>query len=141
MITQTLTTNFKQGLLQGLFVFSSGLTTRYKIALYSSTADLNAATTVYTTTGEISGTGYTAGGKYVTPTTPASDGTTGYVNFSDISWTGASFTAGGALIYDTSNSNAAVAVLSFGGDKTPSGGVFTVQFPSNTSTTALIRIA
>ena len=141
MITQTLTTSFKYGLLQGLHIFSTAYLTRYKIALYSSTADLNAATPAYTTTGEISGTGYTAGGIFVVPTQPASEGTTAYVSFSDASWTGASFTAAGALIYDTYQLNASVAVLNFGGNKTPSNGTFTIQFPTNTSTTALIRIA
>ena len=141
MITQTLTTSFKVGLLLGEFSFASAVLTRYKIALYSSTANLNADTTVYTTTGEITGTGYVAGGKYITPTIATSSGTTAYVSFSDTSWTGASFTAAGALIYDTTQANASIAVLSFGGNKTPGNGTFTIQFPANTSTTAIIRIA
>jgi hypothetical protein len=137
MILQTLTTSFKLELLQGVHNFNTDI---FRIALYSSTADLNAATTVYTPTGEVSGSGYTTGGPTIYQTTPASDGTTAYVNFANVSWYLVSFTAAGALIYNASRGNKSVAVLSFGGDKTPSGGVFTVQFPSNTSTTALIRI-
>jgi hypothetical protein len=143
-ITQTLTTSFKTELLQGLHNFGPTSPNTFKIALYSSTAALNAATTVYTTTGEITGTNYTAGGKTLTiSTTPitASGGTTAFVGFADISWTLATFTTAGALIYNSTNGNRAVAVLNFGGSKTSTSGVFTVQFPAATDTTALIRIS
>ena len=143
-ITQTLTISFKTELLQGLHNFGPTSPNTFKIALYSSTAALNAATTVYTTTGEITGTNYTAGGKALTiSTTPttASGGTTAFVGFADISWTLATFTTAGALIYNSTNGNRAVAVLNFGGSKTSTSGVFTVQFPAATDTTALIRIS
>jgi len=143
-ITQTLTTSFKTELLQGLHNFGPTSPNTFKIALYSSTAALNAATTVYTTTGEVTGANYTAGGKTLTiSTTPttASGGTTAFVGFADISWTLATFTTAGALIYNSTNGNRAVAVLNFGGSKTSTSGVFTVQFPAATDTTAIIRIS
>lgn len=142
MITQTLTTSFKTELLQGVHNFGPTSPNTFKIALYYSTASLNADTTSYTSTGEVSALSYTAGGKTLTiSTSPTSGGTTtAYVNFADISWSSATFTAAGALIYNATQSNKAVAVLNFGGDKTSSGGTFTVQFPTATSTTAIIRI-
>jgi hypothetical protein len=143
-ITQTLTTSFKTELLQGLHNFGPTSPNTFKIALYSSTAALNAATTVYTSTGEVTGTNYTAGGKILTITTTpttASGGTTAYVGFADISWVAATITAAGALIYNFTNGNRAVAVLNFGGNKTSSGPAFTVQFPAATDTTAIIRIS
>ena len=141
MITQTLTTSFKVQLFLGVHNFTPG-TQEYRIALYTSSSSIGADTTVYTATGEISGTGYTAGGKsLVIPSLPTSGGTTAYVTFNDVSWTNASFTAGGALIYNATQGNKSVAVLSFGGDKIPSAGTFTINFPANTSTTAIIRIA
>lgn len=142
MITQTLTTSFKVELLQGVHNFGPTSPNTFKIALYSSTADLNANTTVYSTTGEIVGTGYTAGGLTLTISqSPTSGGTTtAYVNFNNAVWTGASFVAAGALIYNSTQSNKAVAVLNFGNDKTASG-TFTVTFPAATATTAIIRVA
>lgn len=142
MITQTLTTSFKVELLQGVHNFGPTSPNTFKIALYSSTASLGADTTVYSATDEVTGTGYTAGGNTLTiSTSPTSGGTTAYVSFDNAVWTGASFTAGGALIYNASQSNKAVAVLNFGSNKTPSNGTFTVQFPTASSTTAIIRIA
>jgi len=134
---QTLTTSFKQDILLGVHDLE---TDDIKMALYLATADLGAATTVYTTSGETSGTGYTAGGKTLTGVTVLTSGTTAYVDFADPSWDPADFTARGALIYNASKSNKAIAVLDFGSDKTTTT-VFTVQMPANTATSALIRIA
>ena len=134
---QTLTTSFKQDILLGVHDLD---TDDIKMALFLATADLGAATTVYTTTGETSGTGYTAGGKTLTGVTVLTSGTTAYVDFADPSWNPANFTARGALIYNASKSNKAIAVLDFGSDKTATT-TFTVQMPANTATSALIRIS
>ena len=134
---QTLTTSFKQDILLGVHDLD---TDTIKMALYLATADLGAATTIYTTTGETSGTGYSAGGKVLTGVTVLTSGTTAYVDFADPSWDPAAFTARGALIYNASKSNKAIAVLDFGSDKTATT-VFTVQMPANTATSALIRIS
>lgn len=134
---QTLTTSFKQDILLGVHDLE---TDTIKMALYLATADLGANTTVYTTTGETSGTGYTAGGKTLTGVTVLTSGTTAYVDFADPSWDPAAFTARGALIYNASKSNKAIAVLDFGADKTATT-TFTVQMPANTATSALIRIS
>jgi hypothetical protein len=134
---QTLTTSFKQDVLLGVHDFE---TDDIKLALFSASADLGAATTVYTTAGETSGTGYTAGGKTLTGVTVLTSGTTAYVDFADLTWNPAAFTARGALIYNASKSNKAIAVLDFGADKTAST-IFTVQMPANTATSALIRFS
>jgi hypothetical protein len=134
---QTLTTSFKQDILLGVHDLE---TDDIKMALFLATADLGAATTVYTTTGETSGTGYTAGGKTLTGVTVLTADTTAYVDFADPSWNPANFTARGALIYNASKSNKAIAVLDFGSDKTTTT-TFTVQMPANTATSALIRIS
>ncbi len=134
---QTLTTSFKQDILLGVHDLD---TDTIKMALYLATADLGAATTIYTTSGETSGTGYTAGGKILTGVTVLTSGTTAYVDFADPSWDPAAFTARGALIYNASKSNKAIAVLDFGSDKTATT-IFTVQMPANTATSALIRIS
>jgi hypothetical protein len=136
MFVQTLTTSFKQQLLLAVHDFSVDT---FKIALYTSNADLNADTTIYTVTGEVSGTGYTATGNTLTGTTVTVSGTTAFVNFANAVWNPASFIARGALIYNASKSNKAVAVLDFGADKTATT-TFTVQMPANTATTALIRL-
>ena len=134
---QTLTTSFKQDILLGVHDLE---TDDIKMALYLATASLGATTTVYTTTGETSGTGYTAGGETLTGVTVLTSGTTAYVDFADPSWDPAAFTARGALIYNASKSNKAIAVLDFGSDKTATT-TFTVQMPANTATSALIRIS
>jgi hypothetical protein len=134
---QTLTTSFKQEILLGVHDLE---TDDIKMALFLATADLGAATTVYTTTGETSGTGYTAGGKTLTGVTVLTADETAYVDFADPSWNPANFTARGALIYNASKSNKAIAVLDFGSDKTTTT-TFTVQMPANTATSALIRIS
>lgn len=144
-ITQAMCTSFKVGLLDGQFNFSNSTTQVFKIALYVNAATLSAATTTYTTTDEVSssGTGYSTGGQALTITThPTSSGTTAYLDFQDVTWTSASITAAGALIYlDDGVSYPAIAVLSFGGDKTSSAGDFTIQFPAADASNAIIRIA
>lgn len=136
---------FKVGILDGVYNFSSTTTQTYKIALYTNSATLNASTTAYTTTGETSGPGYTAGGNTLTilvnPTTGVS-GDIAYLSFADSVWSSATFTARGALIYlANGTTNPAVCVLDFGSDKSTTGGNFTVQFPSATNTSAVIRIS
>ena len=124
------------------FTASSGNT--FKIALYTSDASLGAATTAFSTSNEISntsGSAYSSGGATLTSVTPTTDGTTAVCDFSDVSFTSASFTANGALIYNSSQSNKAVAVIAFGGDKTVSSGTFTIQFPTADASNAIIRIA
>jgi hypothetical protein len=116
----------------------------FKIALYTSSATLDASTTVYSTTNEITntaGTAYVAGGNTLTSPTTTSTGTTAFVDFADSSWASASFTARGALIYNSTQSNKSVVVLDFGSDKTASAGTFTIVFPTNDSSNAIIRIA
>jgi len=139
MIVQGQNTIFKQNLLSGLENFAVGTPYVYKIALYTANADLNAATLVYTTLDEVVGTGYVAGGEILTPIVPASSGSTAYVSFNNAIWLASSFLCRGALIYNDTT-NAAVAVLDFGSDKTASG-TFTVTFPPSTATTAVIRIS
>ena len=138
-IQQGQCTIFKQNCLSGLENFASGTPYVYKIALYSASANLDYSTLAYTTTGEITGTGYTAGGKTLTPIVPASYGQTAYVSFNDVIWSPASFTCRGALIYN-STTGAAVAVLDFGADKTATS-TFTVTFPTAGYSTAIIRFS
>ena len=139
MIVQGQCTVFKLNLLSGLENFATGTTQVYRIALYTADAELNAATLVYTTLNEVVGTGYVAGGNVLTPIVPASSGSTAYVSFNNAIWLASSFLCRGALIYNDTT-NAAVAVLDFGSDKTASG-TFTVTFPPSTATTAVIRIS
>jgi len=139
MIVQTACTVFKFNLISGAEDFNSPSPYVYKIALYNANADLNSSTTAYTTVNEITGTGYTAGGITLTPIVGSdSANNVAYVSFSNVVWTPASFTCRGALIYN-STTNAAVAILNFGSDKTATTS-FTIQFPSATSTSAIIRI-
>lgn len=133
-ISQTLCTSFKAELYEAVHNL---LTDTIRIALYTDNATLDESTTVYTTTGEISGAGYTAGGIVLTGATINTSGQIAYVDFADAVWTGA-LTARGALIYNASKSNKAIAVLDFGTDKT-SVITFTVTMPANTATSALIR--
>ena len=141
MIQQGLCTVFKQNCLSGLENFAAGTTYTYKIALYTATANLGPNTLVYTSDGEITGAGYTATGEDLTIIPPASDDATNtaYVSFANVTWNPASFTARGALIYN-STTGAAVAVLDFGSDKVATN-TFTVTFPTATSTTAIIRFS
>jgi hypothetical protein len=138
-IQQGQTTIFKNNCLSGLENFAAGTTYVYKIALYTANADLSYATTAYTTIGEVTGTGYTAGGKTLTVIPPSSSDLTAYVSFADVTWNPASFTCRGALIYN-STTNAAVAVLDFGADKSPTTS-FTITFPTNNASNAIIRFS
>lgn len=137
-IEQGLTTSFKQGMLQGQQDLSSDT---LKMALYTAFSDIGPNTTAYTATNEVTGTGYVAGGQIMSGVTigTATNGTV-YVNFNNVVWTPAAFTARGALIYNVTQGNASVAVLDFGADKTCSN-TFTVAMPANTSTTALLRFS
>lgn len=138
-IVQTQCTVFKSNLLKGLENFTLASPYVYKIALYDANANLDAGTTTYTTTNEITGTGYTAGGRTLVIIPPAYSGSTAYVSFNDVVWNPASFTTRGALIYN-STTNAAVAVLNFGSDKTATN-TFTVTFPTADASNAIIRIS
>jgi hypothetical protein len=133
-IVQTQTTSFKKELYQAIHDLS---TDTIKIALYTGNANLNEDTTVYSTSNEVSGTGYTAGGEIMTGVAISSSGYVAYANWNNVSWT-AALTARCALIYNASKGNKSVAVLDFGSDKT-STTTFTITMPANTSTTALIR--
>lgn len=142
-ISQAMCTSFKVQLLSGAQNFNSGTTKVYKIALFTSSANLGAGTTSYSgaTNEVVSGGGYTAGGQVLTVSqVPTSSGTTAYIDFSDVTWTSATITARGALIYNATD-DTAVAVLDFGSDKTSTNGDFTVIFPAATATDAIIRIA
>ena len=139
-INQTVCTVFKTNVLKGLENFNTGTPYVYKIALYDATATLDADTLAYTTAGEVTGTGYTAGGIILTPSVPISENGVAYVTFANVTWYPAAFTTRGALIYN-STTGAAVEVLNFGEDKTASPVIgFTITFPSSTPTTAIIRI-
>jgi len=143
-ITSAICTSFKQELLVGTHNFTATSGNTFKIALYTSSASLGAGTTAYSTSNEItnsSGTAYTAGGATLTSVTPTTSGTTAFCDFADVSFTSASFTANGALIYNDTQSDKAVAVIAFGGDKTVTSGTFTIQFPTADATDAIIRLA
>ena len=143
-ITSAVCTSFKVELLKGVHDFTATTGNTFKLALYTSSATLGAGTTAYTTSNEItntSGTAYTAAGATLTSVTPTSDSTTAVCDFADVSYTSASFTANGALIYNDDQSDKAVAVIAFGGDKTVSSGTFTIQFPTADASNAIIRIA
>jgi|TARA_B110000211_G_scaffold165290_1_gene186591 hypothetical protein len=148
-IAQAMCTSFKQELMLGTHNFATG-GNAFKLALYaeggggksSTTATLGAATTAYTTTGEVANSGsYAAGGGTLTKVAPATSGTTAFTDFADISFTTATITAMGALIYNDTNSDKAVAVLDFSSNKTSTSGTFTVQFPTADASNAIIRIA
>ena len=141
-ITQAMATSFKVQILGGDFDFSSGTADVFKIALFTSAATLGATTTAYSTTNEASGTGYSAGGNTLTISqVPTSSGTTAFLDFADTTWSSATITARGALIYKSGGGNPAVAVLDFGSDKTSTNGDFTVVFPTADASNAIIRIA
>ena len=149
-LVQTLATSFKVEILDGIHNFGVGVirasTTAdtFKIALYSTLATLGSTTTVYTTQDEVTGTSYVAGGNTLVisqaPTSTSTE-TTAWLNFDNSSWTTASFSADGALIYNSTQGNKAVAVLNFGGTKTATAQTFTVTFPASTSDAAIIRIS
>jgi hypothetical protein len=138
-IAQSQCTIFKKNCLSGLENFAVGTPYTYKIALYTANADLSYATLAYTTTGEVVGTGYTAGGQTLTVIPPQTDEYTAYLSFATVTWNPASFTVRGALIYN-STTNAAVAVLDFGADKIPTTS-FTITFPTDNASNAIIRFS
>tara|TARA_R110002020_G_scaffold353994_1_gene566811 strand:+ start:518 stop:949 length:432 start_codon:yes stop_codon:yes gene_type:complete len=140
-LTQTLCTSFKVALLDGEMDFSSNTSQTFKIALYTSSATLDATTTAYATTNEVSGTGYTAGGNTLSiAANPASSGTTAFLDLADTTWSSSSITARGALIYKSATGNPAIAVIDFGEDKQTSSADFVIQFPSADKTNAIIRV-
>ena len=143
-ISSAICNSFKQELLVGTHNFTASSGNSFKLALYTSSASLGAGTTAYSSSNEISntsGSAYTAGGKALTSVTPVLDGSTACCDFADISFTSASFTANGCLIYNDTQSDKACAVVAFGGDKTVSSGTFTIQFPAADASNAIIRIA
>jgi len=146
-IAQTATTSFKVELLQAVHNFGPTSPDTYKIALYTAAASVGPTTTVYTTSGEVVGTGYTAGGNTLVISTSPTSGNnslgvpTAFVSFSNSSWAGASFTARGALIYNSTEGNKSVAVLDFGADKTVCDDTFQVIFPTADATSAIVRIS
>ena len=141
-IAQAMCTSFKVALLDGEMDFSSNTAQSYKIALYTSSASLDAATAAYTTSNEVTGTNYVAGGNTLSiSTNPTSTGTTAFLSFATTTWSTATITARGALIYQAGGSTPAVAVLDFGGDKTSTAGDFQITFPTADATNAIIRIA
>ena len=143
-ISSAVCNSFKQEILVGTHNFTASSGNTFKIALYTSSASLGAATTAYSATNEISntsGSAYSAGGATLTSVTPTTSGTTAICDFADVSYTSASFTANGALIYNDTQSDKAVAVIAFGSDKTVTSGTFTIQFPTADASNAIIRIA
>ena len=143
-ITSAVCNSFKTEVLQALHNFTASSGNSFKLALYTSSATLNKSTTAYASTNEISntsGSAYSAGGKTIVSVTPALSGDTACCDFADISFTSASFTANGCLIYNDTQSDKAVCVVAFGGDKTVSSGTFTIQFPAAAASTAIVRIA
>lgn len=142
-ISQAMCTSFKVGLLGGDFNFDTGTSQVFKIALYTSAATLDASTTAYTTSDEVVGAGYTAGGNTLTVSQiPTSSGTTAFLSFANTTWSAATITARGALIYlSNGTTNPAVAVLDFGGDKTSTAGDFQIQMPVADASNAILRLA
>ena len=137
-ITQAMCSSFKSELLGGTHDLDTDV---LKIALYVSAATLGASTTAYSATNEVSGTGYTAGGATLAGAVITLSGTTAFVDFNDVTWTTSTITARGALIYNSTKANRAIAVLDFGSDKTSTASDFTVQFPTPDATNAIIRLA
>lgn len=145
-ITQAMCTSFKQELLQGKHNFTNSSGHTFKLALFTSSASLGAGTTDYSTSNEASGTGYSAGGGTLTNVTPTTSGTTALTDFANLTFSTATVTANGAMIYNTtsgggSGTTDAVIILAFGGDKTSTAGDFTIQFPTADASNAIIRIA
>jgi|TARA_R100000455_G_C6177969_1_gene56885 hypothetical protein len=141
-ISQAMCTSFKAEILKGVHDFTASTGNTFKLALYTSSASLGAGTTAYTTSNEVSGTGYTAKGGTLTSVTPTTSGTTALGDFADLTFSSATITANGALIFnETATGDPSVLVLAFGGDKSSSAGDFTIQFPTANATDAIIRIA
>ena len=140
-ITQAMCTSFKKELLEGVHNFKNSGGSTFKIALFTSSASLDASTTAYSTSNEVTGTGYSAGGNTLTRVDPTTSGTTAFTDFADSTFSTATISANGAVIYNDGASDAAVIVLAFGGDKTSTAGDFTIQFPTADASNAIIRIA
>jgi hypothetical protein len=146
-ILQTATTSFKVELLQAVHNFGPTSPNTFKIALYTANADINASTTIYTTSSEVVGTGYTAGGNTLVISTSPTSGNnsssvpTAYISFNNSSWTNATFTARAALIYNVTQGNKSVAVLDFGSDKTVNNDTFQIIFPTPDANSAIVRIS
>ena len=143
-IASAVCNSFKQEILVGTHNFTASSGNAFKLALYTSSASLGAGTTAYISSNEISntsGSAYSAGGKTIVSVTPALDGSVAVCDFADISFTSASFTANGCLIYNDTQADKAVCTVAFGGDKTVSSGTFTIQFPAAGASTAIVRIA
>jgi len=137
-----LCTSFKVEILKSVHNFTTGTGDTFKLALYDNSASFTAATTAYTATNEVSGTGYSAGGGTLTNVTPTSSGTTAFIDFDDLTFSTATITARGALIYNSSAAgNPAVCILDFGADKTSTAGDFTIVFPTADASNAIVRIA
>jgi len=141
-ISQAMCTSFKVEILKGVHNFTASTGNTFKLALYTSSASLDASTTAYTTSNEVSGTGYTAKGGTLTSVTPVASSTTAVGDFADLTFSSASITANGAMIFnETATGDPSVLILAFGGDKSSSAGDFTIQFPTANATDAIIRIA
>ena len=140
-ISQAMCTSFKQEILVGTHNFTASSGNSFKLALYTSSASLGAATAAYTASNEASGTNYTAAGAVLTSVTPTTSGTTAFCDFSDLTFSNVSITARGALIYNDTQSDKSVCVLDFGSDKTATAGDFTIVFPTADASNAIIRIA
>tara|TARA_R100000231_G_scaffold16577_2_gene17346 strand:- start:1125 stop:1556 length:432 start_codon:yes stop_codon:yes gene_type:complete len=141
-ITSAICTSFKVEILKGVHNFTASSGDTFNLALYTSSATLGAGTTEYITTNEVSGSGYTAKGNALTSVTPVADSTTAVCDFADTSFTSASFTARGCLIFnDSATGDPAVCAIDFGSDKTVTSGTFTIQFPAADASNAIIRIA
>ena len=141
-ITSAICNSFKTEILTGVHNFTASSGDTFNLALYTSSASLGASTTAYTTSNEVSGTGYTAKGNALTSVTPALDSSTAVCDFADTSFTSASFTARGCLIFnDSASGDPAVCAIDFGADKTVTSGTFTIQFPAADASNAIIRIA
>ena len=145
-ITQAMCSSFKQELLQGKHDFTASTGHTFNLALFTSSATLGASTTDYSTTNEVTGTGYSAGGSPLTNVSPTLDGTTAITDFADLTFSTATITANGAMIYNTTTGGGtgttdSVIILAFGGDKTSTAGDFTIQFPTADASNAIIRIA
>ena len=141
-ISSAVCNSFKQEILVGTHNFTASSGNAFKLAMYTSSASLGAGTTAYSSSNEItnaSGSAYSAGGKTIVSVTPALDGTVAVCDFADISFTSASFTANGCLIYNDTQADKAVCVVAFGGDKTVSSGTFTIQFPAAAASTAIVQ--
>ena len=144
-ISSAICNTFKKEILTAVHNFTASSGNTFNLALYTSSASMGASTTAYATTNEIantSGSAYSAKGKALTSVTPVLDGSTAVCDFANISWTSASFTANGCLIFnDTASGDPGVCVVAFGGDKTVTSGTFTIEFPAADASNAIVRIA